>query len=125
MTTWGAWALKDDLLGGHHGEPRADVLLHGVAELGPRAALDGALGEAGAGDLADAEGPGDLHLVPLVVEAILDHLLEPILVGPGDHARREQEVEVPLVVLLELPPPDLLRRHLHGHGALSSLRCVR
>ena len=110
--TWCTWALEDDLLSGDNGEPRAGVVAAGgVAELGPVAALDGRLGEARAGELADAGGGGDLHLVAVVVEAVLDRLLEPVLVGPDDDAGREEEVEVAPVVLLELAPSDLRRRH--------------
>lgn len=109
-STWGAGALEDDLLGGDHGEASSDVLAHGVAKLGPGAALERALAEAGAGELAHARGGGDLDLVPLVVEAVLNRALHPVLVGALDHARREEEVEVvPPVVLVELPPPQLRR----------------
>jgi len=51
IQTWGPGALEEDLLGGDHGEPGAGVLLDGVAELGPLAALDGAAGEAGLDEL--------------------------------------------------------------------------
>jgi len=118
IQTWGLGALEEDLLGGDHGEPGAGVLLDGVAELGPLAALDGAAGEAGLGELADAGGGGDLDLVAVVVEAVLDDPLEAVLVGPHDDARREEEVEVAAVVLFELAPPDLLlRRRRRRHGA--------
>lgn len=115
IDTRGAGALEEDLLGGDHGEPGAGVLLEGVAELGPLAALDGAAGEARLGELADTGGGGHLDLVAVVVEAVLDDLLEAVLVGPHDDAGREEEVEVAAVVLVELSPPDLLlRRRRHG-----------
>ena len=58
------WALEDDLLSADDGEPRASVVAAGgVAELGPVAALDGRLGEARAGELAEAGGGGDLDLL--------------------------------------------------------------
>ena len=57
--TWGSWALEEDLFGGDHGEARAVVgPLDGVAELGPRAALHGAPGEAGVREAAGAGGGG-------------------------------------------------------------------
>ena len=77
LATWGLGALEEDLLGGDHGEPGASVLLDGVAELGPLAALDGAAGEAGLGELADAGGGGDLDLVAVVVNHTIQSLVTP------------------------------------------------
>ena len=48
-------------------------------------------------------GGGDLDLVAIVVEAVLNDLLEVVLVRPDDDTGREEEVEVAAVVLLELP----------------------
>ncbi len=48
------------------------VVVRGGAELGLAAALDGALGDAGARDLTDAGGGGHLHRFPILVEAVLD-----------------------------------------------------
>lgn len=84
-------ALEEDLFGGDHGEAaRASVVpLDGVAELGPRAALNGAPGEARAREAAGAGGGDDLDLVALAVEAVLDHRPEAARVGPEDDPRRE------------------------------------
>lgn len=124
--TCSKWALQEDLFGGDHGEARAGVVpIDSVAELGPRAALDGAPGEARAREAAGAGGCGDLDLVALVVEAVLDHLQEAGRVGPEDDPRREEEVEVEVEVAFdvrELAPPELvllLRRHRSRHGSLS------
>jgi len=62
--------------------------VNGVAELGPRATLDGALAEARVGELTRARGGGDLDLVALVVESVLHHLLDPVLVWPDHLPRR-------------------------------------
>ena len=127
--TWGSWALEEDLFGGDHGEARAVVVpLDGVAELGPRAALDGAPGEAGVREAAGAGGGGDLDLIAAVVEAVLDHRAEAARVGPEDDPRREERAEVAPVVVLELAPPELgrlLRRHRRLHGSLSLARTPR
>jgi hypothetical protein len=48
------------------------VVVRGGAELGPAAALDGALGDARVRDLTDTGGGGHLHHFPLLVEAVLD-----------------------------------------------------
>ena len=77
IQTWGLGALEEDLLGGDHGEPGAGVLLDGVAELGPLAALDGAAGEAGLGELADAGRDDDLDLVAVVVNHTIQSLVTP------------------------------------------------
>ena len=74
--------------------------MNGVAELGPGATLDGALAEARVGELTRARGGGDLDLVALVVESVLHHLLDPVLVWPDHLPRRQQEVQVLRVVLL-------------------------
>lgn len=114
--------LKDDLFGGDHGEPATDVLVDGVAELGPRAALDGALAEAGIGEFPDSRGGDDLDLVAIVVELVLNHLLDPVIVGSDHLARRQEEGQVLSVVLLELSPPELSRlgrvlgQRCHGCG---------
>lgn len=79
--------------------------MDGVAELGPGAALDGAFAETRVGELARARGGGDLHLVPVLVELVLDHLLYPVLVGPYHLPRRQEEVQILSVVLLERPKP--------------------
>ena len=68
-------ALEEDLLGGDHGEPGAGVFLDGIAELGPLAALDGAAGEAGLGELADAGRDDDLDLVAVVVNHTIQSLV--------------------------------------------------
>lgn len=77
--------------------------------LGPGPALDGALAEAGLGELAYAGGCGDLDLVAVVVELVLDHLLYTVLIGADYLTRRQEEVEVLSVVLLQLPPSDFAR----------------
>ena len=127
--TWGSWALEEDLFGGDHGEARAVVVpLDGVAELGPRAALDGAPGEAGVREAAGAGGGGNLVLVAVVVEAVLDHRPEAARVGLEDDPRREEGAEVVAAVVLELAPPELvrlLRRHRRLHGSLSLARTPR
>ena len=121
--TWGSWALEEDLFGGDHGEAQAVVVpLDGVAELGLRAALDGAPGEAGVREAAGAGGGGNLVLVAVVVEAVLDHRPEAARVGPEDDPRWEEGAEVVAAVVLELAPPELvrlLRRHRRLHGSLS------
>lgn len=83
--------------------------MDGVAELGPGPALNGALAEAGLGEFAHAGGGGDLDLVAIVVELVLDHLLNPVLIGADHLARRQEEVEVFTVVLLQLAPSDFAR----------------
>ena len=110
--------LDDDLLGGDDGAPVGDVVVGGAAELGPVAALEGALAEARVGELADANDGGDLDLVAFVVELVLDDLLDAVLVGPDHLARRQEEVQVLAVVLVQLSPPEL-RRRLGGHRSLS------
>jgi len=62
--------------------------------------LDGAAGEARPRELADAGGGGDPDLVAVVVKAVLDDLLEPVIVGPDHDPRQEEEVEVTSEVLL-------------------------
>jgi len=122
-TTSGSWALEEDLFGGDHGEARAGVVpLDGVAELGPRAALDGAPGETRAREEAAGAGGGDdLDLVALAVEAVLDHPPEAARVGLDDDPRREEEeAEVAgTVIVRELAPLvlALLRRHRRRHGS--------
>ena len=111
-TTCGACAIEKYLLRGDHGEPRAGGLRGGIAELGPGAALDGVLGAAHRAYLL---GGGDLHLVALGVDPILDHLLDALGVGPDDDRRREEHAEVEVVVVQEIAPPFgvvvLLLRH--------------
>ena len=48
---------------------------------------------------------------------------ESALLGPGDDAGREEEVEVGAIVLLELTPSDLRRRHGCRWFAGGSLGC--
>jgi len=122
--TWGSWALEEDLFGGDHGEARAVVVpLDGVAELGLRAALDGAPGEAGVREAAGAGGGGNLVLVAVVVEAVLDHRPE----AARDNLRRKEGAEVVAVVLLELDQPELVRlpRRPRRRQRLSLARRVR
>lgn len=119
---WSAWrTLEEDLVRGVRGEPRPGVVVHGVAELGPRAPLDDApAAEAHTHELAgDGGRGGDLNLVSGDVEAVLDHLLGAVLVGSDDDPRREEEAGATAVVFLKLSPPYLpllqqRRRFLHG-----------
>lgn len=106
------WALENNLLGGDHGEPSTDVLMDSVTELGPGAALYGALAEAGVSKFPSTRGSGDLNLVAVVIEPVLNDLLDPVLVGPDHLPRRQQEVQVLCIVLLQFPPSELrlLRR---------------
>lgn len=106
--------------------------MDGVAELGPVAALDGALTQAGVGELPDAGGGDDPDLVSVFLELVLDHLLDPVLVGANDLARRQEEVKVLAVVLVELSPSYLRRlgrvlgQRRHGWGlGLRLYCCVR
>lgn len=100
-------------MSGDHREPRAVVLLHGSAELEPRAALSGAP-RRGRG-LADVVGDG--HLVILVVEAVLA-VPETELVDPGGDRRREDETTVTANFIAISPPYHLLvlspRSRRHG-----------
>jgi hypothetical protein len=50
----------------------------------------------------------NLELVPLVVESVLDHLLDPVLVGPLDDARRDEAVQIAAVIFIELAPPEFI-----------------
>ncbi|KAI4384499.1 hypothetical protein MLD38_002647 [Melastoma candidum] len=86
----GPGALEHDLLCGHHGEAAPDILVNGVAELRPAPPLDGTFAEPGLGELPDAGDGGDLDLVAVVVELVLDSLLDAVLVGT-DHPRRREE----------------------------------
>lgn len=88
MDTWGSGPFEEDLFGGDHGKARSNILMDSVTKLGPRAALDGVLAEAGIGELSDAGSSGDLHFVTLVVELVLDDFLDPVLVGAYDLLRR-------------------------------------
>ena len=63
--------LKEDFLGGDHGEPSSDILMHRVAELRPRSALDGLLAKPSICELASASGGCDLNLIAIVVEIVL------------------------------------------------------
>ena len=124
MTWCCTCAIEEDLLSGDHGEPRSGGLLGGVAELGPRAALDG---PPRAAHLADPRGGGDLDLVALVVDVVLDHLLQAVGVGPDDDRRREEhaEVEVAAIVVEEIAPPlRMLLLLLLMHCRWPSLRAV-
>jgi hypothetical protein len=49
----------------------------------------------------------DVGLVVFIIDAVLNHLLELIRFGIDDHTRREEEVEVAPVVVLELTPAIL------------------
>lgn len=122
VCTSSARAFKEDLLRGHHSEAAADVLVHGIAELGPGAALDGTLAEASFGELADARGCGNLNLVSVLTEFVLDHLLNPALVGADNLLRRQQEIQILAVFLVELSPSQLVRlllpHHFEGHKKL-------
>lgn len=100
--------------------------MSGGAELGPGTSLDGALVEAGPGDLADAGDGGDLHLLAVLVELVLDDPLRAALVGADDLRGREQVAEVVGVVLLQLSPSDLRRcRRCHGHRRRAGRRRLR
>ena len=72
--------LEEDFLGGDHGEPSSDVLMHRVAELRPRSALDGLLAKPSICELASASGGCDLNLIAIVVELVLNHLLDLVLI---------------------------------------------
>ncbi|KAK7857525.1 hypothetical protein CFP56_017069 [Quercus suber] len=97
-------ALEEDFLGGDHGEPSSDVLVNCVAELRPRSALDGALAKPRISELTSASGGCDLNLIAIVVELVLNHLLDPVLVGTDHLPWRQQKVQVLSVVLIQLSP---------------------
>ena len=74
-------ALEEDFLGGDHGEPSSNILVHRIAELRPRSALNGALAKPSICELASASGGCDLNLIVIIVELVLNHLLDPVLIG--------------------------------------------
>jgi len=119
--TNGLGAFEEDLFGGDHGEAAAHVFVDGVAELGPGAALDGAFAETRVGELARARGGCDFDLVAVLVELVLNDLLYAVFVGPYDLPRRQEEVEILAVVLLQLAPPQLRRFPLMCHRCNSKL----
>ncbi|WVZ14696.1 hypothetical protein V8G54_012262 [Vigna mungo] len=117
-------AFEEDLFGGDHGEAAADVFVDGVAELGPGATLDGTFAETGVGELTGARGGGDLDLVSVVVELVLNYFLDAVLVRAYDLSRREEEVQILAVILLQLAPPQLRRfrrRHRRNPSFFSTI----
>ena len=108
-------AFKEDLLSRDHSEPGADILMDGVAEFGPGAALDGPLAEASVGEFASASDGGDLDLIAVVVEFVFDSLLDAVVIGANHLLRRQEEVQVLAVVLVQLSPSDLRRRLVRLH----------
>ena len=80
--------------------------MHGIAKLGPGSALDGALTEPGLGKFANASSGGDLDLVAIVGELVLDHLLDAVVVGSDYLTRRQEEIEILPIVFFELAPPE-------------------
>ena len=63
-------------------------------------------------------------LVAVVVEAVLNDLLEAVLVGPNDDAGREEEVEVAAVVLLVLPHRIVLLDPIEEYPSLPGCRAI-
>ncbi|KAJ0833548.1 hypothetical protein HanPSC8_Chr15g0691701 [Helianthus annuus] len=82
-------SFKQDLFSGNHGEPRTNVLMNRITKLGPTAPLEGPLAKPGLSELPDTCGGGDLDLVTIIIEFVLDHLLDPIAIGPDHLPRRE------------------------------------
>lgn len=84
--------------------------MHGVAELRPGAALHGPLTKSSVGEFPSPGRGCDLDLIAVLIELILYHLLDPVLVGPNHLLRRQEEVQILAVVLFELSPSKLRRR---------------
>lgn len=101
--------LEEDLLRRHHSESAADILVDGIAKLGPVSALDGPFAQARLRELPHASDGGDFDLFTIFAELILNDLLDAVLVGADHLARRQQEVEILAVVLVEFSPQDLRR----------------
>lgn len=79
--------------------------MNGITELGPGSALDGAPAESGLGEFANASSGGDLDLVAVIVELVLDHLLDAVVVGSDYMTRRQEKIEILSIIFFELPPP--------------------
>lgn len=100
MHTRGSRAFKNNFFSGDHGKVASDIFMDSIAELGPGAALDGALAEACVSQFAYASGGGDLDFVAFVVELVLDKLLNPVVIGANNLLWGQKEVEVLSVVLI-------------------------
>lgn len=109
--------LKQDLFSGNHCKSSAHILMNGVAELGPGTALDGPFAESGFGELSDPGRGSDLDLVAFIVELVLDHLLDPILVGSDHLTRWQQEIQVLSVVFVKFSPSEFTGRFRSRTGS--------
>lgn len=103
--TRGPGPLQEDLLGRDHREAAPDILVDGVTKLGPVPALNGPFAQARLRKFPHAGGGGDFGLVPVITELVLSDPLDTVLVGADHLPRRQQEVEILPIVLIELPPP--------------------
>ncbi|KAF8396848.1 hypothetical protein HHK36_018483 [Tetracentron sinense] len=102
-------SLNDDFFGGNHGESATDILMNSITKLRPGASFYSSLTESSLGEFPNPSRSGNLNLVTVVVELVLDDLLNAVIVWSDNLTRWEKEIQILSVVFFELSPSKLVR----------------